>query len=66
MVIAFSTKKSAKDAGLHLTKLFSSWVEEMTEEGRRIEIVHVNSSAGKNGWMMIVQYKFLEEEKKKK
>jgi hypothetical protein len=66
MVIAFSTKKSADSAGMHLTKLFSSWVEEMTDEGKRIEIINVNSSASKNGWMMIVQYKILEEEKKKK
>ena len=64
MVIAFSTKKSADSAGMHLTKLFSSWVEEMTDEGRRIEIVNVNSSASKMGWMMIVQYRVIEGVKK--
>jgi len=63
MIIAFSTKKRADSAGMHLTKLFSNWVEEMTDEGRRIEIVNVNSSASKNGWMMIVQYKILDEKK---
>ena len=65
MVIAFSTKKSADSAGMHLTKLFSNWVEEMTDEGRRIEIVNVNSSASKMGWMMIVQYRVIEEKEKK-
>jgi len=65
MIIAFSTNMNADSAGMHLTKLFSNWVEEMTDEGRRIEIVNVNSSAGKNGWMMIVQYRILEEGEKK-
>jgi hypothetical protein len=49
MVVAFSTKKSADSAGLHLTKLFSNWLEEMTDENKRIEVVSVNSSARK--WM---------------
>jgi hypothetical protein len=64
MVVAFSTKKSADSAGLHLTKLFSNWIEEMTDENRRIEVISVNSSASKNGWMMIVQYKIIEDKDK--
>ena len=63
MVIAFSTDKKADAAGIFLTKLFSNWIEEMTEEGKRVEILNVNSSSGKGGWMMIVQYKILTEEK---
>jgi hypothetical protein len=59
MVVAFSTKKSADSAGKHLTKLFSNWIEEMSDEDKRIEVVNINSSGSKNGWMMIVQYKIL-------
>ena len=64
MVVAFSTKKSADSAGLHLTKLFSNWLEEMTDENKRVEVVSVNSSASRNGWMMIVQYKIIEDKDK--
>jgi hypothetical protein len=59
MVVAFSTKKSADSTGIHLTKLFSNWIEEMSDEDKRIEVVNINSSGSKNGWMMIVQYKIL-------
>lgn len=59
MVVAFTTDKPAEKAGMYLTKLFSNWVEEMTEDNKRIEIVNVNSSASGNGWMMIVQYKII-------
>ena len=65
MVIAFSTDKSADVAGIHLTKLFSNWVEEMTETNKRIEIINVNSSSSNKGWMMIVQYKIIDEDNKK-
>jgi hypothetical protein len=64
MVVAFSTKKSADLAGLHLTKLFSNWLEEMVDEDRRVEVISVNSSASRNGWMMIVQYKIIEDKDK--
>lgn len=64
MVVAFSTKKSADAAGLHLTKLFSSWIEEMSDENKRIEVININSSASRNGWMMIVQYKVLNDKEK--
>jgi hypothetical protein len=64
MVIAFSTNKVADKAGIYLTKKFSNWIEEMTEEGKRIEIVNVNSSGSNNGWMMIVQYHIIENSKK--
>jgi hypothetical protein len=64
MVVAFSTKKSADSAGLHLTKLFSNWLEEMVDEDRRVEVISVNSSASRNGWMMIVQYKIIEDKDK--
>ena len=63
MVVAFSTKKSADSAGLHLTKLFSNWLEEMVDDNKRVEVVSVNSSASKNGWMMIVQYKVIGKDK---
>lgn len=59
MVVAFTTDKPAEKAGMYLTKLFSNWVEEMTEDDKRIEIINVNSSASGNGWMMIVQYKII-------
>jgi len=62
MVVAFSTKKSADSAGLRLTKLFSNWLEEMVDENKRVEVVSVNSSASKNGWMMIVQYKVMDDD----
>ena len=65
MVIAFSTNKSGDSAGINLTKKFSRWIEEMSEEGKRVEIVNVNSSGNKNGWMMIVQYQIIEDTKKK-
>jgi hypothetical protein len=65
MVIAFSTNKSGDSAGINLTKKFSHWIEEMSEEGKRVEIVNVNSSGNKNGWMMIVQYQIIEDTKKK-
>jgi len=64
MVIAFSTNKVADKAGIYLTKKFSNWIEEMTEEGKRIEIVNVNSSGSNNGWMMIVQYQIIENSKR--
>ncbi len=64
MVIAFSTSKAADKAGIYLTKKFSNWIEEMTEEGKRIEIVNVNSSGSNNGWMMIVQYQIIENSKR--
>lgn len=63
MVIAFSTNKSADNAGIHLTKKFSNWIEEMTEDGKRVEVISVNSSGSKNGWMMIVQYQVLNDKK---
>ena len=59
MVVAFTTDKPAEKAGMYLTKLFSNWVEEMTDDNKRIEIINVNSSASGNGWMMIVQYKII-------
>lgn len=59
MVVAFTTDKPAEKAGMYLTKLFSNWVEEMTEDDKRIEIINANSSASGNGWMMIVQYKII-------
>ncbi len=61
MVVAFSTNKSAEFAGLHLTKLFSEWLNNMTDDDKRVEIVNVSTSAGKTEWMMIVQYKFIED-----
>ncbi len=64
MVIAFSTNKVADKAGIYLTKKFSNWIEEMTEEGKRIEIVNVNSSGSNDGWMMIVQYQIIENYKR--
>ena len=64
MVVAFSTKKSADAAGLHLTKLFSNWIEEMSDENKRIEVININSSTSRNGWMMIVQYKVLNDKEK--
>jgi len=64
MVVAFSTKKTSDSAGIHLTKLFSNWIEEMSDENKRIEVVNINSSGSKNGWMMVVQYKVLDDKEK--
>jgi hypothetical protein len=61
MVVAFSTNKSAESAGLHLTKLFSEWLNDMTDDDKRVEVVNVSTSSSKAGWMMIVQYKFIED-----
>ena len=61
MVKAFSTNKTSESAGHHLNRMFSEWVEEMTDNGDRIEILDVSSSGSKLGWMMIIQYKLIEE-----
>jgi|688.fasta_scaffold641575_2 hypothetical protein len=61
MIVAFTTDKQADKAGIFLTKLFGEWIEEMTESNKRIEILNVSSSSSTKGWMMVVQYRILEE-----
>ena len=65
MVKAFSTNQKAESDGNHLNRMFGEWVEELTDSGERIEILNVSSSGSKLGWMMIVQYNLIEEDRKK-